>query len=213
MSPQTFRTLSGVCGVLGPVTLVGSFFINPAPPADATVAQLVEFGRQHNDTIVLGAWLQGMGSLLIVVFALALVHLAGATNRLAGWLTLMAGTCILMVSLVEITFYLGAVEATRSGDVSTGLASDNLRKAVQHVFLIAPALLLPLGLVLLGSTILPRVFAYTGLALGAALQLLGLMGLFKPLQALIDALLIVQALWFVAAAVVLTARRGTGSFP
>jgi hypothetical protein len=57
------------------------------------------------------------------------------------------------------------------------------------------------------------VFAYTGLALGAALQLLGLMGLFKPLQSLIDALLIVQALWFVAAAVVLTARRGTGSFP
>jgi hypothetical protein len=209
MTTQQFRLLAALCGIIGPVTLVGSFLINPAPPADASVAQLREFAHRHHSTIVLGAWLQGMGSLLIVIFALALVHLAGATNWLSGWMTLLAGATILMVSLVEITFYLGAVQGAASGDEASGLASDNLRKAVQHVFLIAPALLLPLGVVLLLSRLLPLGFAYSGLALGAVLQLLGLVGLFNGLQTVIDFVLIVQALWFVAAAIALIARPVT----
>jgi hypothetical protein len=196
--------------MLGPVTLVGSFFINPAPPADASVAELAEFAHRHHNTIVLGGWLQGMGSLLIVIFALALVHLAGATKWFSGWLTLLAGATILMVSLVEVTFYLGAVQGAASGDQASGLASDNLRKAVQHVFLIAPALLLPLGVVLVGSRVLPLVFAYSGLALGGVLQILGLAGLFNVLQPVIDVVLIVQALWFVAAAIALILRPGSG---
>jgi hypothetical protein len=206
MTTQRFRLLAAICGVVGPVTLVGSFLINPAPPADASVAQLTEFAHRHHNTIILGGWLQGMGSLLIVTFALALVHLAGATHWFAGWMTLLAGATILMVSLVEVTFYLGAVQGVANGDVSSGLASDNLRKAVQHVFLIAPALLLPLGLVLVRSRLVPLAFAYSGLALGAALQILGLVGLFYVLQAFIDFILIVQALWFISAATALIAR-------
>src|SRR6516164_10178329 len=181
MTTQRFRLLAALCGMLGPVTLVGSFFINPAPPADASVAELAEFAHRHHNTIVLGGWLQGMGSLLIVIFALALVHLAGATQWFSGWMTLLAGATILMVSLVEITFYLGAVQGAASGDEASGLASDNLRKAVQHVFLIAPALLLPLGVVLARSCLLPLSFAYSGLALGALLQIFGLVGLFHVL--------------------------------
>jgi hypothetical protein len=188
------------------VILVTSFVINPAPPADSTVPQLRDFAIQHHNGIVLGGWLQGMGSLLIVLFAIALVHLADATHRLAGWITLLAGTTILMVSLVEITFYLGAVQATESGNSASALASNNLIKAVQHIFLIAPALLLPLGFVLLGSNVLPRGFSYTALALGGTLQVLGLLGLFWALQPVIDVILIVQAFWFVAAAVALLIR-------
>ena len=206
MTTRQFRFLTALCGIVGPVTLVASFLINPAPPADASVAQLTEFAHRHYSTIVLGGWLQGMGSLLIVIFALALVHLAGATHWFSGWMTLLAGATILMVSLVEITFYLGAVQAAVSGDEASGLASDNLRKAVQHDFLIAPALLLPLGVVLARSRLLPPAFAWLGLALGALLQILGLAGLFHVLQPVIDVLLIVQALWFVAAAIALIAR-------
>lgn len=192
--------------MIGPAILVASFVINPAPPANYTTEQLREFAIRHHNEIAFGGWLQGMGSLLIVVFTLALVHLADATDRLAGWITLLAGACILMVSLVEITFYLGAVKAVESGDTASALASNNLIKAVQHVFLIAPALLIPLGLVLLGSSVLPRAFAYLALAMGAALQVLGLLGLFNVLQPVIDILLIVQASWFVAAAVALLVR-------
>jgi hypothetical protein len=206
MSTRTFIP-TVLCGLLGPLVLVASFRINPAPPAEATAAQLADFANAHHDTIVAGGWMQGMGSLLIVLFALSLVHLAGATHRLAGWITLLAGGTILMVSLVEVTFYLAAVQAVAAGDAASGMASNNLIKAVQHVFLVAPALLLPLGVVLLGSRILPSPFAYSALALGATLQVLGLVGLFNVLQPVIDVVLIVQALWFMAASVALAVRK------
>jgi hypothetical protein len=202
MSPR-LRIVAGLCGIFGAVALVSSFVMNPAPPAEFTVSQLRDFAVQHHNGIVFGAWLQGMGSLLLVLFAIALVHLAGATHQFAGWVTLLAGATILMVSLVEITFYLGAVQAAEAGDLTSGTVSNALIKAVQHVFLIAPALLLPLGAVLLGAQILPRVFAYVALAIGATLQIFGLVGLFGVLQPIIDDVLIVQALWFVAAGVVL----------
>src|SRR5580692_2279021 len=202
MSPR-LRIVAGLCGIFGAVALVSSFVMNPAPPAEFTVSQLRDFAVQHHNGIVFGAWLQGMGSLLLVLFAIALVHLAGATHQFAGWVTLLAGATILMVSLVEITFYLGAVQAAEAGDLTSGTVSNALIKAVQHVFLIAPALLLPLGAVLLDAQILPRVFAYVALAIGATLQIFGLVGLFSVLQPIIDDVLIVQALWFVAAGVVL----------
>ncbi len=191
MSTRLSGILATLCGIVGPVILVASFAINPAPPADYTITQLRDFAIQHHNGIVFGGWLQGTGSLLIVLFAIALVHLADATHRLAGWITLLAGAAILMVSLMEVTFYLGAVQATEIGDTASALSSNNLIKAVQHVFLIAPALLLPLGFVLLGSNVLPRVFAYLALAMGTTLQIFGLLGLFNILQPLIDVLLIV----------------------
>jgi Domain of unknown function (DUF4386) len=198
--------LTALCGIIGPVILVASFVINPGPPADYTITQLRDFAIQHHNGIVLGGWLQGMGSLLIVLFAVAFVHLTDATHRFAGWMTLLAGATILMVSLVEVAFYLGAVQASEAGDTASALSSNNLIKAVQHVFLIAPALLLPLGFVLLGSRLLPRVFAYSALAMGATLQVLGLLGLFNMLQPVIDVLLIVQSFWSVGAGVNLLIR-------
>ena len=199
MSPTMPRIVAGICGILGAVALVSSFLMNRAPPAGFSVAQLRDFATEHHNSIVFGAWLQGIGSMLLVLFAIALVHLAGATHQFAGWITLLAGATILMVSLVEITFYLGAVQSAEIGDLTSGAVSNALIKAVQHVFLIAPALLLPLGVVLLGSRVLPRAFAYLALAIGTTLQIFGLVGLLGVLQPVIDDVLIVQALWFVAA--------------
>ena len=206
MFTRRAHILAALCGMLGPVTLVSSFVINPAPPATATIEQLRSFAIQHQTTIVLGGWLQGIGSLLIVLFSLGIVHFAGATHRLAGWATLLAGATILVVSLVEVTFYLAAARAAIAGDITTGLVSNALIKAVQHVFLIAPALLIPLGVVLVDSSLLPRILGYLALLLGVTLQVLGLVGLFNLLQPVIDDLLIVQALWFVAAAIALIVR-------
>jgi len=145
MPRSLIRATTSLCAIVGAITLISSFIINPAPPSDMSVGQLRDFALEHHTTIVLGAWLQGMGSLLLVLFAIALVHLAGAARTIAGWITLLSSATILMVSLVEVTFYLTAVQAAASNDVTTGLVADALIKAVQHVFLIAPALLLPLG--------------------------------------------------------------------
>jgi hypothetical protein len=198
--------LTAACGAVGTLVLIGSFVLNPAPPAGLTTRQLMDWALQHHTTIVLGGWLQGVGSLLTVLFALALVQLAGATHRFAGRVTLLAGAAILLVSLVEVTFYFAAAQAAVTGDVATGTLASALVKAVQHVFLIAPALLLPLGAVLLGSRVLPRAFAFGALALGGVLQVLGLVGLFGVLQPVVDVLLIVQGVWFLAAAGTLLVR-------
>jgi len=177
------------------------------PPGVARLLEAVDNGGHAAGGEAQGmGQLQAIGSLLTVLFALALVHLAGATHRFAGWVTLLAGTTILLVSLVEVTFYLAAAQAAVTGNVATGTLSNALIKAVQHVFLVAPALLLPLGAVLLSARVLPRVFAYLALALGAVLQALGLVGLFGVLQPVIDVLLIVQGVWFLAAAITLAVR-------
>lgn len=203
MSERLARTLAAIVGILGVVTLVGSFMINPSPPPGLTLAQIVEFGGQHRDTIVIGGWLQGIGSLLNVIFVLAIVHLAGFGQRFAGRITLLAGATILNVSLVEIAFYLSAIQSGESGDLTAMATSLQLIKAVQHVFLIAPALLLPVGFAILGSRLLPRILGYLGIALGVALEIFGLVGLFNVLQPVIDVVLIVQEVWMLAAAIAL----------
>ena len=108
------RIAIGAIGIVGPLVLVSSFVIDSAPPADIAVAQLRDFAIEHHATITLGGWLQGIGSLLLVIFAISLVELSGAMHRLAGWFALLAGTTILMVSLVEVTFYLERGRGGRS---------------------------------------------------------------------------------------------------
>ena len=78
------------------------------------------------------------------------------------------------MSLAEVYFYLTAAQAAVAGDAATGTISTALIKGVQHMFLIVPAILLPTGIVILESGVLPRFFGYLALALGAALQVLGL---------------------------------------
>ncbi|MBF6594894.1 MAG: hypothetical protein IVW51_10660 [Thermaceae bacterium] len=85
MNLRFAHSMTGLCGILGAVVLVTSFVINPTPPDNLTTSQLGEFARQHHSPIILGGWLQGIGSLLLVLFALALVHLAGlSTASLVG---------------------------------------------------------------------------------------------------------------------------------
>ncbi len=199
---QLLRRLIGLCGVVGPVVLVGSFAMNPAPPAGLSGAALAAWAAPREGLLLVGGWTQGVGSALIVVFALGLVELGGGAG-FAGRLTGLAGATILAVSLLEVTFYLAAAQAIAAQDMTLALVASQLIKAVQHVFLIAPALLLPLGAVILTTRVLPRAFGYSGLAIGAVLQALGFAGVLAPLQGVVAAVLIVQSLWFIAAGLAL----------
>src|SRR6516162_11765045 len=163
---------AAVSGLVGTCMLIVSFAINPGPPAGASGAQMTAFGQQHYDAILRGAWLQAVGPVLIVVFALAVVVLAGATARLAGWMTLFGAATLMMVSLVEITGYLGTLQTSPATIAGTSLA---LIHSVQHLWFIvaAPALWLPLGLVILGSAVLTRILGYLALVLAAGYALAG----------------------------------------
>ncbi len=206
MADHFFRILTALCGIVGGITLAYSFAANPSLPPTATISQMIAYANRNRNKILIAAWLQGIGSLLVVLFILALVHQAGATQRFAGWVTLLSGAALLMISLVEISFYILSVQAAATGDAVMGTIAEATILAIHHIFLIAPALLLPLGIVLLGSNVLPHLFGYLAIVLGATLQVLGLMGLFNLLQPLIDNLLIVQNVWIVTAGIALLFR-------
>src|SRR6266849_1034788 len=207
MSIRLFRILTALCGILGVIMLIPSFIINPGPPPNPTVAQLIAFGNQYHNSILIGAWLQAVSPFLIILFALAIVHLAGAATRLVGWMTMIGGSILVMTSLVEVTFYLSAVNGNPT---TTGLISLDLISAVQHVFsmVAAPALFLPLGIVILGSRVLPHVFGYLALLLAGIFAILGIVALFSPIQSVVNILASVQGWWWVIAAITLLVHTG-----
>ena len=206
MSTKLFRILTALSGIAGVIMLIISFNINPGSPVNATTAQLTAFANQNFTSILWGAWLQAVGPLLIVLFAFALVCLAGATTRLAGWMTMFGGIILMVVSLVEITFYISTLD---SNPTTMGLISLDLIHAVQHLYFIvaAPALFLPLGAVILGSRILPRVFGHLAFVVGAAFVIAGVISLYNlSIPTVILDFAGIQAFWWLAAAITLIVR-------
>jgi hypothetical protein len=212
-SDRRFCILSGLSGVAGVAMLVLSFAINNGPPPDPSSEELIKFGQQNYSHILWGAWLQAVGPVLIVVFAFALVHLAGATQRLAGWMTLFGAGVLMSVSLIEITFYMGALNPEPPAMPSISL---RLIYAAQHLYFMvaAPSLFLPLGVVLIRSQVLPRVFGYLALFLAASFAVLGVAFLLTmTLPGPVTAFAGVQALWWMAAAIALMVHRGKAAVP
>lgn len=207
--PDPKRSLcifGGLAGAVGVVLLGLSFAINNGPPPHPTSAELMKFGQDNYAKILWGAWLQAVGPVLIVLFAFSLVHLAGATERLAGWMTFFGATILMTVSLVEITFYISALHADPAVMPYISLV---LISAVQHLYFIvaAPSLFLPLGIVLLRSAVLPRPFAHLALVLAAIFAALGAAYMLQlTLPAFVLGFAGVQALWWLAASIALIAR-------
>lgn len=135
-------------------------------------------------------------------------------NRFSSWRyrvvcgldNFVGGTMLVTVSFVESIFYMSALY---SNPATMGLISNQLGHAVQHLYFIvaAPTLFLSLGFVILGSRVLPGMFGYLALVLGAAFALLGVVSLNDlTLPVLITAFAGIQALWWLAAAIVLLFR-------
>lgn len=202
-SSRSFSILGGLSGIVGVILILVSFTINSGPPAGASAAELINFGQQNYASVLWGAWLQAVGPVLIILFAFCLVHLAGAAQRLSGWMTFFGATILMTVSLIEVTFYISALHADPPVMPAISLA---LISAVQHLYFIvaAPALFLPLGIVLLSSSVLPRLFAYLALLLGIVFAVLGMTFLLRlTLPAAVTAFAGVQALWWLAAGITL----------
>ncbi|HKU25527.1 MAG TPA: hypothetical protein VJQ54_08655, partial [Candidatus Sulfotelmatobacter sp.] len=143
---------------------------------------------------------QAVGPFFIILFAFALVHLCGAGRQLAGWMTFFGATVLMTVSLIEVTFYIVALFPSPPGIAEVGL---RMVSSVQHLYFIiaAPALFLPLGIVLVGSRIIPRAIGYLALALGGIFALVGVASLLTlTLPASVTSLGSIQALWWLAAA-------------
>jgi hypothetical protein len=79
-----------------------------------------------------------------------------------------------------------------------------------HYFIVAaPALFCPLGLVLIGSPVRPRLFAYLALLLAAVFAALSIIFLLDlELSTAVTTFAGVQALWWLSAGVTLAIRSG-----
>jgi hypothetical protein len=208
-----WRLLASVAGVAGAAGLGASFAVlPPPPPLTAPLAALTRYAASHHHAMLAAAWLEGTGTLLYVIFVLALVHLAGARAGLAGRITTVACAAVLGVSLVYDVMLIAIAQSAALGgaQTTTALVAYGLFAAAEHVFLLAPPLLLPLGLILLRTQLLPRIFALLAVILGILGPILGLAGLFTvtannngPVGAAINVLVAAQGLWVIGASVTL----------
>ena len=212
MSTKTGSILAAISGMLGVIMLGLSFSLNVGPPSDATTsAQLIAFDHQSFALILWGAWLQAIGPVFIVLFAFRIVSLAGATTRIAGWMTLLGASILMTVSLVEIVFYISALYDTPP---TMALISYELIHAVQHLYFIvaSPAFFVPLGVVILNSDVLPRLLGYLALLLGAAFAIAGVVTLLSlEVPSVIQLSASIQIFWWLAAAITLIVRTARTS--
>ncbi len=206
MNRRWLCLLGGISAVIGVAMIIISFNINPGPPDNPTTEQLMAFGDKYFRSILWGAWLQAIGPFLIVLFALALVTLANATTTLSGMMTAFGATVLMTVSLIEITFYISALFKEPR---FTSLISMNIIYSVQHLYFIigAPAIFLPLGVVILFSKILPKLLGWSAIVLGLIFGLLGVLFLFRlVLPIWVTACAGVQAFWWLSAGIILAIR-------
>ena len=202
---RRFRLLLSTSGIVGSILLVvyfsAPFTIFPFPSSSATMSQIVSNAGQYQLEYMLAAWLQGAGTLLIVVFVLGLVFVARAWNRFAGWITMLASAAVLMLSLMEGTFFIDAAQAVANGHPDAAVTSFDLTFVFIHTFFIAPSLLLPLAFVLRHSKLLPGPFWPSAFILGVAFEIFGLIGLLTPALTVPSiVLLVAMVIWMISAA-------------
>ncbi len=203
---NSIKRLSGISGIIGVIMLIVSFNINPGPPQGASYEQLISFGHQYYGSILWGAWLQTIGPFLIILFAFSLVFLSSASQTLGGWMVFFGAGILMTISLIEISFYIAVLFKDPPQGSLFGL---NIIYAVQHLYFIigAPALFIPLGMVLRNSNTLPKMFSWLAIAIGVFFGILGIVFLFRLiLPVWVTAIAGVQALWWLASSVMMVVR-------
>ena len=204
------RRLGAWCGIAGPLCLI-VYFGAPAllgwPFAGAPADQLASYAIANEFLFYAGAWFQATGTLLSVVFFLTLVHLSGATQRLAGSITVVMSATLLALVLVEAALMMAVPGSAKAGDAATLVTAFALSNgAFVRVFALAPASVtyIALGSVLLGATVLPRAFGFVAVGLGLAFELAGIIALFAQVGVILAIVLsVAQALWIIVAATAL----------
>jgi hypothetical protein len=210
------------CGLLGPVLLLAYFFapVFALPlakvlyAAHPTSTAIVAAGERYHVLIRAGTWLQAVGSLLMIVFLLALGDKARRDRERArrtrglAWSTLEVGAAVLLATvLVEAILSLTWANTAIDGHTGSSRTVFDLMSSFAQVYALipAPTITLSLGILLVGSNMLPRAFARFALVLGAGFVLCGFVGVIVPAaSAATGALGGAEAIWVLAAAIVLS---------
>jgi hypothetical protein len=209
----SLRRWAASAGIAGPVALL-VYFTAPAllswPYAGASPGELSRYALDHETLFYAGAWLRATGTLLSVVFFLALVVLADAAATLPGLVTVLGSASLLTVVLVEAAFLVAVPIAAAANDQATAATAFSLGNGVfVRVFPLAPAsaTLIALGILLRDRPVIDRRLGTVALTLGAAFEAAGIIAIFSAAGLVAVIVLSVgQAAWTVAAAVSLWRR-------
>jgi hypothetical protein len=126
------------------------------------------------------AYLQGIGSLLSIIFFIRLAYLSGSGSRFFGWMVMTTSSVILSISLLDVTFTVAAVNSALARHSETLRVTFDFiagsTEAFDYTFLFVPAplLIISLGIVLINSDLLPRVMGYTAIVIGLSFIVIGL---------------------------------------
>src|SRR5438445_11221509 len=192
MSTPALRRLLAASGILGPIALA-VYFAAPAftnwPYSGEPAAQVTSYANSFQTLFFVGAWFQVTGTLLSLVFFLALVQLAGAATRLPGLVVIVASAALLGLVLVEAALLMEVPLAAANGDSATVMTTFGLSNGVfARVFPLAPAsaTYLGLGASILGSGVLHLWFGYVALRVGVAFEVSGSVALFLIAGCIVD---------------------------
>ena len=205
---QRTRLAAGICGLLGPLLLVVYFatpFFTNWPFQGGTPEQIAAFASSHATLFYVGAWLQTIGTLLSVVFFVAMVTSTRTAAQTSGVMVIVGSAALLALVLVEAGLMVDVPLAATAGNTEAASTSFGLVNGVfTRVFPLVPASVpyLGLGAVILSSPIIDRRFGLAAITLGALFQLAGLAALFSSAGVIaVGALAAIQALWVMAAAI------------
>ena len=220
MSDRALRGIAALCGILGPIALA-VYFAAPAftnwPYAGAPAAQLTAYASSHQTLFFAGAWFQVTGTVLSLIFFLAIVQLAGGAARLPGLVVIVASAALLGLVLVEAALLMEVPLAAANGDSATVMTTFGLSNGVfARVFPLAPAsaTYVGLGAVILGSGLLHRWFGYAAVGFGVAFEAAGIVALFTVVGLILAIVLsVAQELWILAAAIALWRSAGNLAQP
>ncbi len=205
---QLVCLLAGLSGIAGVLLIGQSFKINQGPPLTASDAVFLSYAHTHSTAVLLGSFMQASGPALIIAFALTLVSLTGGERRVSGLLTIFGAGVLMTTSLMEVACYIGGLFVIPP---EMPRIANTFGYAIQHLYfyVAAPALFLPLGFVLMQSRVLPKVFSWLALALGATFVVLGIATIKDlVLPTAVTAFAAIQALWWFSASIALMLRSG-----
>jgi hypothetical protein len=210
---RRLRILAALAGIAGPVLLV-AYFITPLfvgwPSATESAGKLAAYADAHRVLFYFGGWLQATGAALSVVFLLVLLQHSGARRNVAGSVTLIGCAVLLSVVAVEAAMLEAVAVAAANGDHATVATGFQLASGVLvRIYPLAPAPLLfaGIGFALSGTSILPRVFARSALAIAALFVIAGLAAVFGTAGVIFATVMsVAEAIWIPAAAIAFACR-------
>jgi len=210
---QRLERLAAAAGIVGPI-LLAIYFGAPAltnwPYSGAAPTALIEYARSHALLFYAGGWLQATGSLLSVLFFLALLQLSGRRNEIEGLIILLGAAVLLAIVLVEAALLEAVPIAAAADDQATVATTFALSNGVfARIFPLAPAPLIFAGIsvALRDGRLIPAPFANAALVIAVLFVVAGVLAIFGTAGLILAIVMsVVEAVWILAAGIAFAIR-------